>query len=75
MDTQKVLEERLDQAAQEVTRMTNETKTMTTWSVVPNTGLQVPLKHVVSEGSQESEPKLSSEDVDDVRGRSRRPEG
>ena len=58
-DSQKEMEDRLNNAVNDVTKLADETKTFTaTHSAQPN-GPQVPLEHVVSQGSEETLPKIS----------------
>ena len=81
LETQKDMEDRLSKAVNDVTKIADETRALSATHSAPPSGPQVPLKHVVSQGSEESVPKISNDDVtrhwdqfDLVCGRDPRPE-
>ena len=58
-----VMEDRLSQVVSDVTKVAEETKTAATSQGQKIVGPQGPLKHVVSQGSEESVPKISAEEM------------
>ena len=62
-DSQKEMEDRLNKAVNDVTKLADETTTFTATHSAQPSGPQVPLKHVVSQGSEETVPKISNEDM------------